>query len=166
MFKTCLIAFGNVFWAFWKIESFSSFLKFFQVSTLQGALGIFSWESYLKTSSKLVWTILGTFLNTFEFSKLFRFFFEFFQVSTLQGALGKIFLRKDYLEACSKRVWTFLRTFLGILKKKWKFFQVWTYQGALFGKVFRDFQNLNSFRFLWNFFESPGCFGHSFFPSK
>ena len=159
MFKTCLIAFGNVFWAFWKIESFSSFLKFFQVSTLQGALGIFSWESYLKTSSKLVWTILGTFLNTFEISKLFRFFFEFFQVSTLQGALGKIFLRKDYLEACSKRVWTFLRTFLGILKKNesfskfgptrvhWAFFPRKLPQNK-FGHFWKSFSGFSKFEFF------------------
>ena len=78
MFKTCLIAFGNVFWAFWKFESFSSFLEFSQVSTLEGALGICFGKNHLKTSSKLVWTLLGKFLDTFENSIFFRSFFSNF----------------------------------------------------------------------------------------
>ena len=74
MFKACLIAFRNVFWAFWKIEMFSCFLKFYQVSTLQGALGIFFQESHLKTSST---TCLDTFRNVFGHFWNFKFF-EFF----------------------------------------------------------------------------------------
>ena len=118
MFKTCLIAFGNVFWAFWKIEGFSSFLEFFQVSTLQGSLGNFFRKNQLKTSSKLVWTLLGKFLDTFEFSNFFRFFFRIFPSFDTRGCTGQfVFTEKNYLKACSKRVWTFRGTFLGIWKK-------------------------------------------------
>ena len=142
MFKTCLIAFGNVFWAFWKIEGFSSFLEFFQVSTLQGALGNFFRKNHLKTSSKLVWTLLGKFLHTFEFSNFFSIFFSnFSKFRPSRVHLSICFYRKNYLKACSKRVWTFWGTFLGILKKNESFsifltfFHVSTLQGAL-GNIF------------------------------
>ena len=126
MLKTSLNTFGNVFGHFenWK---FSSFLKFFPVWTFQGAQGNFFRENYLKTSLKFVWTLLGSFLDTFEISNFCRFFFRI--------------SRKNYLEACSKRVWTFLGTYLGFLKKNesfsifLRFFQVSTLQRAL-GKNF------------------------------
>ena len=122
MFKTCLIAFGNVFWAFWKIEAFSSFLEFFQVSTLQGALGNFFRKNHLKTSSKLVWTLLGKFLDTFEFSNFFDFFFEFFQVSTLEGALVNLFLPKKLPQSMFKTCLNFLGNVFGHFEKKMKVF--------------------------------------------
>ena len=145
MFKTCLIAFGNVFWAFWKIEGFSSFLEFFQVSTLQGALGNFFRKNHLKTSSKLVWTLLGKFLDTFEFSNFFDFFFDFFQVSTLKGALVNLFLPKKLAQSMFKTCLNFLGNVFGHFEKKWKFF--------LFSDVFPCF-------------DPPGCTGQYFFPEK
>ena len=145
MFKTCLIAFGNVFWAFWKIEGFSSFLEFFQVSTLQGALGNFFRKNNLKTSSKLVWTLLGKFLDTFEFSNFFDFFIEFFQVSTLKGALVNLFLPKKLAQSMFKTCLNFLGNLFGHFEKKWKFF--------LFSDVFPCF-------------DPPGCTGQYFFPEK
>ena len=145
MFKTCLIAFGNVFWAFWKIEAFSSFLEFFQVSTLQGALGNFFRKNHLKTSSKLVWTLLGKFLDTFEFSNFFDFFFEFFQVSTLEGALVNLFLPKKLPQSMFKTCLNFLGNVFGQFEKKWKFFH--------FSDVFPCF-------------DPPGCTGQYFFPEK
>ena len=115
MFKTCLIAFGNVFWAFWKIEGFSSFLEFFQVSTLQGALGNFFRKNHLKTSSKLVWTLLGKFLDTFEFSNFFRFFFRIFPSFDPRGCTGQfVFTKKttsklvqNVFELFGERFWAF-----------------------------------------------------------
>ena len=146
MFKTCLIAFGNVFWAFWKIEGFSSFLEFFQVSTLQGALGNFFRKNHLKTSSKLVWTLLGKFLDTFEFSNFFRFFFfEFFQVSTLEGALVNLFLPKKLPQSLFKTCLNYLGNVFGHFGKKWKFFH--------FSDVFPCF-------------DPPGCTGQYFSPEK
>ena len=145
MFKTCLIAFGNVFWAFWKIEGFSSFLEFFQVSTLQGALGNFFRKNHLKTSSKLVWTLLGKFLDTFEFSIFFRFFFEFFQVSTLEGALVNLFLPKKLPQSLFKTCLNYLGNVFGHFGKKWKFFH--------FSDVFPCF-------------DPPGCTGQYFSPEK
>ena len=119
----------------WK---FFVFLEFLQVSTLQGALGIFFRKNHLKTFSKLVWTLSGTFLDTFEISNCFRSFFEFFQVSTLQGALVTFFLPKkstsknveNVFEHLWERFWSFWKkneSFSIFLK----FFQVSTLQGAL-----------------------------------
>ena len=89
MFKTCLIAFGNVFWAFWKNESFPVFWSYATCRPSRVHWAFLFQKTYLKTSWKLVWTILGTFLDTFEIPKLFRFFFQFFPSFDLQGALGK-----------------------------------------------------------------------------
>ena len=103
----------------WKFFVFWSFSKF-RLSRQHRAF--FLGKNHLKTISKLVWTLSGTFLDTFEISDCFRFFFEFFQVSTLQGALVTFFNQKKYLEEFWKRVWTLLGKILVILKKKWKFF--------------------------------------------
>ena len=101
--------FWERFWAIWKCESFSSFLKLFQFSTFLGALGSFFGESYLKTSSKHVWTLLGTFLDTFEISKL-RFYFAFFSIFRPCRALW--FQKKsprNMFEHCWVRFWSFLK---------------------------------------------------------
>ena len=124
-------------WAFWKNESFQVFWIFFPVWTFQGALGNFFWEDYLKTSSKLVWTLLRTFWTLLRNQIFFRFFFEFSQNSISRLHWARKFRKK--LPQAS------LDTF---------------------GKVFRDFGTLKSFRFLWIFFESPVCTGHSVFRRK
>ena len=163
---------------------------FFQVLTLQGALGMFFRKNHLKTISKLVWTLSGTFLDTFQISNFFRFFFEFFQFSTIEGALVKFFYRKNYLEACSKCVWPFRGTFLGILKKNESFsiflvfFHVSTLQGAL-GKTFSEKYLKTSSKLVWKLlrtfwiilgiqifsilfsnFWSPGCTGREKFEKS
>ena len=142
----------NMFDCFWerflgilKKWKFSSFLEFFQVSTLQGALGNFFRKNHLKTSSKLVWTLLGKFLDTFEFSNFFDFFIEFFQVSTLKGALVNLFLPKKLAQSMFKTCLNFLGNVFGHFEKKWKFF--------LFSDVFPCF-------------DPPGCTGQYFFPEK
>ena len=124
MFKTCLIAFGNVFWAFWRIEGFSSFLEFFQVSTLQGSLGIFFRKNRLKTSSKLVWKLLRTFFDTFRKSIFFDFFSNFCKFWS-PGCTGQEKFEKNQLK-------TNLDTF---------------------GNVFRDFEKMRFFPFFWIFFD-------------
>ena len=100
--------FWERFWAFWKCENFSSFLKLFQISTFLGALGIFFGESYLKTSSKLVWTLLGTFLDTSEISKL-RFCFPFVPIFDPAGHDDFRKSPGNMFEHCWVRFWTFLR---------------------------------------------------------
>ena len=164
MFKTCLIAFGNVFWAFWKIEGFSSFLEFFQVSTLQGALGNFFRKNHLKTSSRLVWTLLGKFLDTFEFSNFFRFFFSNFSKFRPSRVHWSIyFYRKKLRQSMFKRVWAFRWPFLGIWKKNGSFsifltfFHVSTLQGAL-GNFFSRKIPQNKFNTCLETFKN--VFGH------
>ena len=191
MFKTCLIAFGNVFWAFWKIEGFSSFLEFFQVSTLQGALGNFFRKNHLKTSSRLVWTLLGKFLDTFEFSNFFRFFFSNFSKFRPSRVHWSIyFYRKNYVKACSNvfelfgdRFWAFGKK-MEVFPFFWRFsmFRPSRVHWAIFFpekylktsstlvwkllRTFLDtFRNSIFFDFFPNFYKfwSPGCTGQEKF---
>ena len=161
------------------------FFELFQVSTLQGKLVIFFYQkNYLGECWKLVWTLLGKILVILK-KKVFQFFLSFskFRPSRVHWALffrekpqnkfktcldtfGNVFgylefwevfaflwnfstslpsrvhWPKNFEKITSKHVWTILETFLDI------------------------FENLNSFPFLWIFFESPGCTGQRVFPSK
>ena len=74
-------------------------------------------EKHLKTSSKHVWTLLGTFLDIFKNLKVFRFFFNLFLSLDLPGCTRQKFFRKNHLKRCSKHVWTFLVRFLNIFRK-------------------------------------------------
>ena len=136
MFKTCLIAFRNVFWAFWKIENLSCFLNFSKFCPYRVHWACFSEK--LRTNKFN--NCLDTFRNVFgRFRKIisFRFFFDFFQVSTLQGAVGKKNSKK--LPRAS------LDTF---------------------GNGFRDFGTLKFFPFLWIFFSLQGALGRAFSVEK
>ena len=85
-------------------------------------------------------TCLDTFGNVFgylEFWEVFAFLWNF---ST--SLSSRVHWPKNFEKITSKHVWTILETFLDI------------------------FENLNSFPFLWKFFESPGCTGQRVFPSK
>ena len=138
-----MIAFGNVFWAFWKIESFS-FFGVFPSFDSPGCTGHFFPKKSPQNNFK---TCLDTFRNVFGHFwnfKLFSIFFRIFPSFDPPGCTGQFFLpKKNYLEECWKRVWTLLRKILVILKKKLsfsillKFFQVSTLQGAL-GTFFRE----------------------------
>ena len=177
--------FWERFQAFWKIESFSSFLKCFQVSTLQGALGTFFRENCLKTSLKLVWRLSRLFLDTFENS---IFFFDFF-FQVLQISISRLHwarkIRKNYL----KQVWTLLITFFGILNF-WSLFDscgfFWVsrvHWAELFSvEIIRQnmpkqcfwerfWRNLKASQFFHFFvffasFDHPGCTGQKFLPKK
>ncbi len=83
MFKTRLDTFGNDFGLFWIFEKFLIFLKIFEDSTLHGTLGksfVFE-KKHPKTSSKHVWTLLGTILGFFGFLKIFLIFLKIFEDS-------------------------------------------------------------------------------------
>ena len=128
MFKTCLIAFGNVFGHSQNVKVFPaswSCSKFWH-SWVHWAL--FFRESYLKTSSKQVWTLLGTFLDTFEISKV-RFFFIFLHFSTLQGMM----ISKNHLVTCLNTVGYVFGHFwkTEIFSIFFEFFQVSTLQCVL-----------------------------------
>ena len=69
-FKTRLDTFGNSFGHFWKIENFSIFLKFFEVSMEHWAKKVF-WKIRPKTCSKHVWILLGMILGLFGILKIF-----------------------------------------------------------------------------------------------
>ena len=103
------------------------------MSTLQGALGTFFRENCLKTSSKLVWRLSRLFLDTFENSIFFRLFLPSFTNFDLQVALGK--------------------------KNSKKLPQA---SSDTFDNVFRDFEFLKSFRFLWIFLSLQGSLGRAF----
>ena len=100
MFKTCLIAFRNVFWAkklkvypvFWIFPSF-----------------VLNWACF---SEKLHTNKFNTCLDTFRNRKFrsFSFFQSFFQTSTLQGALAIFFLKEitwNMLGHYWEQFWTF-----------------------------------------------------------
>ena len=176
--------FWERFQAFWKIESFSGFLKFFQVSTLQGALGNFFRENYLKTSSKLVWRLSRLFLDTLENSIFFDFFFQVLQISISRLHWARK-IRKNYL----KQVWTLLITFFGILNF-WSLFDscgfFWVSRvhwaelfsveiikqnmpKQCFWERFRRNLKVSQFFHFFVFFASfdhPGCTGQKFLPKK
>ena len=136
MSKTCLNTFGNDFWHFEKKRKFFPFSLVFPSFDPPGCTGLFFRETYLETSSKLVWTILEKFSGVLKV-RMFFHFLKFFDISTLQGALAKTF-RKNYF-----------KTSLDTL-------------GISFGHLWK----IENFSILWIFFESPGCTGQSFSPSK
>ena len=123
MFKTCLIAFGNVFGHSQNVKFFPaswSCSKFWH-SWVHWAL--FFLESYLKTSSKHVWTLLGTFLDTFEIPKL-RFYFDFVPIFDPAGHDDSKKSPRNMFEHCWVRFWTFLKNwnifdfFLNLFKSR------------------------------------------------
>ena len=169
---------GTFFGHFGKLKVFR-FLEFFPVSTLQGALGIFFQKNHLKTISQLVWTLSGTFLDTFEITNCFRFFFRIFPSFDPPGCTGHFFSRKN-LKTSSKLVWTLLETCLGILnfEKFLHFFEIFrrlyppgctgqkiskkSHQNK-FGHFWKRFSGFWKFNFFSIFFEifrlldPPGC---------
>ena len=98
----------------WKL---SSFLNFFPVWTFQSALGSFFWENYLKTSSKLVWTLLRRFWTPLRNQIFFVFSMNFYKIRS-PGCTGQEKFGKNYL----KQVWTLLERFCGILEL-WNLFE-------------------------------------------
>ena len=126
------------FWTLLKFQIvFDFFFRIVPCFDPSVCTGHFFFEKKPQNKSK---TRLNTFGNVFgylEFWEVFAFLWNF---ST--SLPSRVHWPKNLEKITSKHVWTILETFLDI------------------------FENLNSFRFLWNFFESPRCTGQSFFPSK
>ena len=117
-------------------------------------------KNFDKITSKLVWTLLVTSLDTFEISNCFRFFFELFQVSTLQGELVNFFTKKTTSEHVENMFEHFWERFRSFWKKNFsiflKFFQVSTLQGAL-GTFFSRKNLKTSSKLVWILLET--CLG-------
>ena len=89
--------FWERFWAFLEFWNFFLFLKIFEDSTHHGTLGKkFFRKKHPKTTSKHVWTLLGTILGVFGILKLFLISSKIFGDSTLHGTLYKKFFRKNH----------------------------------------------------------------------
>ena len=168
MLKTCLNTFGNDFGHFEK-KSFSIFLKFFQVSTLQGALGTF----FSRKTSKQVQNLFGYFWKRVWVSLILGSFcisLKFFDFSTLQGALAKKF-RKNHIKTCLDNLGNVFGHF-------WKFeffsisvelFWVSRVHWAEIFSVEIIKQNMLKQCFWersWRIFDHPGCTGQKFLPKN
>ena len=92
MIKQC---FWERFWRILKVSKFFHFFVFFASFDHPGCTGqkIFS-EKYLKTSLKLVWKLLRTFLDTFRNSNFFDFFSNFWS----PGCTGREKFEKSHLK--------------------------------------------------------------------
>ena len=136
--------FWKRFSGFWKIDFFSFFLKFFDFSTIQGALGEFFLPEKLPRS--MLKTNLNTFGNVFGHYENWKFssFLKFFPVWTFQGAQGNFF-PENYLKTSLKFVWTLLGPFLD------------TFEISNFCRFF--------FR-IFPSFDPPACTGQIFFSRK
>ena len=140
--KRNLDTFGNVFRDFEKLNFFH-FLKFFDFSTLQGALGEFFYrKKYLEACWKQVWTLLGTYLGILKIES-FPVFWSFSTSPPSRLHWAKFLTGKNTSKLVPNMFDCFWERFLGILKN-WKFFQ-------FFG--------------IFPSFDAPGCTGQ-FFPKK
>ena len=108
MFKTCLIAFGNVFGHFEKLKVFPVSWSFsnFRESWVHWAN--FFPRKLPQNKFKLVWTLLGTFLDTFEIPKL-RVYFDFVPIFDPAGHDDFKKSHRNMFEHCWVRFWTFLK---------------------------------------------------------
>ena len=103
------------FWTLLKFQIvFDFFFELFQVSTLQGELVNFFSRKNLKTSPKLVWTLLETCLGILNFEK-FLHFFEIFRRLYPPGCTGQKIAKKSHQNMFGqswKRFWTFLKIWI------------------------------------------------------
>ena len=92
------------------------------VWTLLGTiLGKFGFLNFFLILKIFVWTLLGTILGIFGTLKLFWFFLKIFEDSTLHGTLGKIFFEKITLKHLQNTFGHFWER-LWALVEFWKFF--------------------------------------------
>ena len=146
--------FGHFWEQFWAFLDFWNFFDFLENSRRLDPPWITGQKlfrkNHPKTTSKHVWTLLGTILGKFGFLKFF-FDFEIFRLDTFGDDFGhfwnfetfliffenfrrldppwntgQIFFRKNHPKTSSKHVWTLLGTimgFSGILKIFWFFWK-------------------------------------------
>ena len=139
--------FWGRFWAFWKFETFLIFLKKFQDSTLHGTLGKkFFWKKHPKTSSKHVWTLLGSSLGIFGILKIFWFFWKFSKTRPSMEHWAKFFSEKLPLNLFKTRWDTFWNDF-GLFWNFEFFFDFENFRLDTFGDDFGHFW------IFWNFFD-------------
>ena len=170
-------------WRILKVSKFFHFFVFFASFDHPGCTGQkFFPKNYLEACWKHVWTLLGTFLGILKNWKFFQFF-EVFPSVDPTGCTGHFFPRK----LPENKFKTCVETFKIIFGHSWEFnffrfflpsFTNFDLQVAL-GKenskklpqasldtsdnVFRDFEILKSFRFLWIFLSLQGSLGRAFF---
>ena len=164
--------------------SFSIFLKFFQVSTLQGALGTFFSRKNLKTSSKLAWTLLETCVGILNFEK-FLHFFEIPRRLYPPGCTGQK-SRKNHIKTCLDNLGNVFGQFwkleffsisvelFRVSKVHWaEFFSVEIIMQNMIKQCFweRFWRILKVSKFFHFFvffasFDHPGCTGQKFLPKK
>ena len=116
MFKTRLDTFGNDFGHFWNFWKFFDFLKTFRrldPPWNTGQKEIFP-KNYPKTSSKHVWTLLGTILGIFGLLIVFWFFENISKTRPSLEHCAKKTSRKNFPTTNSKHVWTLLGKILGV----------------------------------------------------
>ena len=116
-----LDTFGDDFGHFWIFETFLIFLKKFEDSTLHGTLGKKNFQkNHPKTSSKHVWTLLGTILGIFGILKIFWFFWKFSMTRPSLEHWAKNFFEK----ITPKHV---QNTFGHFWDRIWAFLEFWKY---------------------------------------
>ena len=131
-FKTRLDTFGNDFGHFWTFENFLIVLKIFEDSTLHGTLGKkFFRKNHPKTSSKQVWTLLGTILGMFGFLKIFWCFWKFSKTRPSMEHCTKNFFKKITLKHLQNTFGHFWEWF-------WAFLEFW-----IFFDFFENFRRLD-----------------------
>ena len=113
--------FWGRFWAFWNFETFLIFLKIFEDSTLHGTLGKkFFRKNHPKTSSKHVWTLLGSNLGIFGISKIFWFFWKLSKTRPSIEHWAKSFFEKITLKHLQNTFGLFWGRF-------WAFLEFWNF---------------------------------------
>ena len=186
--------FWGRFWAFWNFETFFIFLRNFEDSTFHGTMGKKNFrKNYPKTSSKHVWTLLGTILGIFVILKLFWFFLEIFVwtlLGTILGIFGilklfwffrnfsktrpsmehwaKNFLEKIILKQLQNTFGHFWERFWACLEF-WNFFWFWKFSfGHFWGRFWAFLALWNFFDFFENFrrLDPPWNTGQKVFPKE
>ena len=168
MLKTSLNTFGKDFGNFEK-KFFSIFLKFFQVSTLQGALGTF----FSRKTSKQGQNLFGYFWKRVWVSWILGSFcisLKFFDFSTLQGALAKKF-RKNHIKTCLDNLgnvfgyfWKF--EFFSISVELFWVSRVHWAESFSVEKIKQNMLKQSIWERSWRFFDHPGCTGQKFLPKN
>ena len=161
-----LDTFGNDFGHFWNFETFLIFLKIFDDSTLLGTLGKkFFRKNHPKTSSKHVWTLLGTILGLFGILKFFWFFGKFSKTRPSTEHWAKSFFEKITLKQLQNTFEHFWERFWACLDF-WNFFWFWKFSFGQFWGRFWAFLELWNFLIFLKIFEDStlhGTLGKKFF---
>ena len=155
-----LDTFGDDFGHFWNFETFSIFLKIFEDSTLHGTLGkIFFWKNHPKTSSKHVWTLLGTILGIFGIFEIFWFFWKFSKTRPSMEHWAKTFFEGITLKHLQNTFGHFWGRFCAFLEF-WNFFEFFeNFRSDILETVLGIFGTLKIFWFFLKISEDSTLHG-------